>query len=759
MIAFWQSFAGLAALAAVAALVAQRTRVPGGLAPMAVCSGAMVWLVGFGFLGLLRPAAWALLLAGAASAVLVIAGLPRSGWRRVFTPGFALFFTASLVFMIYVAVRQPLPYEWDEFSLWSTAAKLTAHYDVIYSEAPIGWPWLGTQKAGLPTFTYLFSMFGGYEPWRLYAAYGVLYASVWAAMTGSLRWRQWNLAVPATVLSFILPYFTVYQRDIYVDYTYLDGMADIPMGAFLFGVFAWYYHARRARAPLWPACLLVAALTLFKDTGLALACIAAGIMAVDVLFASEERPALRGRALAGRLGFSAALFASTGGAFVASMKYIAALQARVAPSSGASATSVGGASEMDYVTMMIEGTRMLLGLEPGESAAAFSGRFEEVRAEMIRMFFDTDARVTMVGCGLFVMVAVWLVCFLAYGFSVEKLARRRIALYAVLSTRGFWAYYIFIGFTYVFVFKTGITDYNRYIGTYYIAWIGGSLALLVVCAASENAWRSGVRKIAATLSFTAAFGLVLACVGDVKLSFVAGAAVCAALGLVLALWGRQLNRLREPAVLVVLVTAGLLLARYDTLVFRELCVIDYPDATYSEVARVVNRAEAAAAQLDEDDTVYYVNSTDNGLGWFRTSFALLPNILSYSHGGGDISAASGAAICRSAGEFAAELAKCDYLYIDEASDSFWEGYASLFADGGRGYREKGLYLYRISVSPNAQYRPLEPDEVDDPGRELSESGEVLPNEAGQIGAFERVVMLDPEENLRLIPVEMEVPLS
>ena len=234
---------------------------------------------------------------------------------------------------------------------------------------------------------------------------------------------------------------------------------------------------------------------------------------------------------------------------------------------------------------------------------------------------------------------------------------------------------------------------------------------------------------------------------------------CAALGLVLALWGRQLNRLREPAVLVVLVTAGLLLARYDTLVFRELCVIDYPDATYSEVARVVNRAEAAAAQLDEDDTVYYVNSTDNGLGWFRTSFALLPNILSYSHGGGDISAASGAAICRGLGEFAAELAKCDYLYIDEASDSFWEGYASLFADGGRGYREKGLYLYRISVSPNAQYRPLEPDEVDDPGRELSESGEVLPNEAGQIGAFERVMMLDPEENLRLIPVEMEVPLS
>ena len=160
MIAFLQSFAALAALAAVAALVAQRTRVTGGLAPLAVCSGAMIWLVGFGFAGLLRPAAYALLAAGALSAVLVAVGLPKSGWRRVFTPGFALFFVAAAVFMAYVAVRQPLPYAWDEFSLWNTAAKLTAHYDVIYSEAPIGWPWLGTQKAGLPTFTYLFSMFG-----------------------------------------------------------------------------------------------------------------------------------------------------------------------------------------------------------------------------------------------------------------------------------------------------------------------------------------------------------------------------------------------------------------------------------------------------------------------------------------------------------------------------------------------------------------------------------------------------------------------
>ena len=42
--------------------------------------------------------------------------------------------------------------------------------------------------------------------------------------------------------------------------------------------------------------------------------------------------------------------------------------------------------------------------------------------------------------------------------------------------------------------------------------------------------------------------------------------------------------------------------------------------------------------------------------------------------------------------------------------------------------------------------------------EVAEDGSVLPSEPGQIGAFERVVMEEPETHLRLVPVEMEVPL-
>lgn len=62
------------------------------------------------------------------------------------------------------------------------------------------------------------------------------------------------------------------------------------------------------------------------------------------------------------------------------------------------------------------------------------------------------------------------------------------------------------------------------------------------------------------------------------------------------------------------------------------------------------------------------------------------------------------------------------------------------------------------MSEDAEYRPLTADEAADPETELAEDGSVLPSEPGQIGAFERMVMEEPETHLRLVPVEMEVPL-
>ena len=90
---------------------------------------------------------------------------------------------------------------------------------------------------------------------------------------------------------------------------------------------------------------------------------------------------------------------------------------------------------------------------------------------------------------------IWLLadlCLLG-AFLLEKGRRRRgIAWFSLWSTLGFAAYYIFIGFTYVYVFSEAaeMTDYNRYIYPYYTGWLLAALAIFAAalranCSAAE----------------------------------------------------------------------------------------------------------------------------------------------------------------------------------------------------------------------------------------------------------------------------------
>ena len=88
-------------------------------------------------------------------------------------------------------------------------------------------------------------------------------------------------------------------------------------------------------------------------------------------------------------------------------------------------------------------------------------------------------------------------------FLLEKGRRRRgIAWFSLWSTLGFAAYYIFIGFTYVYVFSEAaeMTDYNRYIYPYYTGWL---LAALAIFAAALRRAKPGALMHWALLALTA----------------------------------------------------------------------------------------------------------------------------------------------------------------------------------------------------------------------------------------------------------------
>lgn len=813
MTGFLQTMASFLALCAISALVARHTRLPAALAPLPVCCGAMVWLVVAGYCGVLLPAAVLLMAAGAASLVFLLASARRGGFRKLLSPGFVLFCAAGAAFILLFAVRKPMAQGWDEFSLWATAVKLTREHHVIYSAAPIGWPWVGTQKAGLPTFSYFFTLLGSYEVWRVYAAYAVLLCAVWAAVLGTLSWKHWKLAVPGAVVMFLLPYFTVYQRDIYCNFTYLSTYGDIPMGILCGGALAWYFHAatlRRqpadgalcrvpglgltqsfaplkhlpaalrarlfahsgeaGRIPLWPLALMTAAITLCKDTGLPLALIVAGVAFMDLLLCggeTKEQSPWRARIWLPKAGLFVLWAAGAGVLFLASGRYISSLGV-----AQGSVSTTGSGAQVSQGAMLIEGMKLLLGIAPGDIGAQFADKFAAIRDEMVSLFLPGELhQITIVGCGLFVMLFVWAVLALGALLCDNRMQRRSMALYGVLSTMGFFAYYIFIGFTYVFVFKgegvAAMRDYNRYINTYYVMWVCGAFALLLLAAAQGSRWRSFVSWVAACGLGALGGVLLLSAGGASRRVLVAALVLLCAAGAAVAL-RKRLSGWQDCLTPAVLMLAALFLVRFTQLVQPQLSVIDYPDVVYNEARQIEQRAQAVRAQLAPDDTVYYVNSTDDGLGWFRYSYELLPQILAYSGGGGnfaDVVRARGTegadtAAHRSLEEFAAAVSLCDYLLLDETLPAFWEGYGDLFADGGAAFLSGETMLYRVELRETPQYEPVTRDDVIAPdGKEIDADGRIKDIGDGLPKAQKREKLLDAQTVLTLVPVEMEVPAA
>ncbi|MEG3073195.1 MAG: hypothetical protein RR867_03120 [Ruthenibacterium sp.] len=704
MLVFLQTILPFAALCALCAFVAYRFHLSGAFMPLLMTCGTMLYLVFSGYLGLLRPAVWLYLLCGAAAVFYLAAHAKKGGFQKVFAPGFVLFCAVGVGLILLFAVRQPMMQEWDEFSLWGTAAKLTKENNMIYSAAPIGWYFLGTQKAGFPTFSYLFNFFGEYAAWRVYAAYDILLVSVWAAAMGALSWKHWKILVPTAILMFLLPYFCVYQRDIYCNFTYLSAYGDIPMGILMGGVFAWYYHAKHKQIPAWPLCFILGAVTLCKDTGMPLALIAAGIVTVDLLFCDDRagnQKLFSKKVLLPKLGTVFAMFATVALTFQTSSRYLASL--------GSDQSSVGGVSDFSPVTVVLEGLKMLFGFAPSAAGAAFADKFNVIRDEMVRLFLPGELhQITMVGCGLFVLLFIWAILILTALLTTDKIHRRSTLLYGVFSTLGFFAYYAFIGFTYVFVFKNegtaSIIDYNRYINTYYVAWLCGALVLLVL--------------------------------GALKGS-----------------------RILDALTGVTLVLCGTLLFRFYSLVQPQLCVIDYPDSVYTEYVQLHADTAAVTRKIEPDARTYYINQKDhNGANWFKNSYEFVPLVLAYSHGGGIFG--SPAALqptmqvnnAMSVAEWAAELVtqQCDYVYLDETDALFWNSYEALFADGGDAAKTGKTKLYAVQINGKPQLLPVTADEVYFKDTELSKDGKVLPWKSGE----ERQKIANMHD-VTLVPVEME----
>lgn len=660
-----------------------KARVPAALAPLTALSIVVAVLTLAGMAGVLYPAAWALYLLGVVACV--GAFWPRKGrkpdWKALFTPGSMFFWGMTVVFAVYFSIRQPMATGFDELNLWATAVKVTKVDNSLYATATLGTPWAVTQNPGLPLLSYFFQFLGSYADWKIYLAYDALYFACFAAVLGALPWHKWRMAVPLAAVLWCTPFFfTIYNHTIYLADTYLTAYGDVPAGLVFGGAVALWMALRQTNGPRWAVLPVLALAANLKANDFVLSLAAAGLVAVDAWFFCDG-PFRQG--LARRTGFAAACFAAPMAVYYLwNTRYVGWLVARNSDSGGVGETTAS------LGQVVVNGVKILLG-QPVE------GFFEERRpqflqamADMGHQFWTSDGKLSMIGQGRNVVVLILLVFVVAFAVAAGWRLRGRIAAMAVLSTLCFAGYNLMLALSYGFIFKPfqaeALTDYNRYIYSYYIGWFLMALGCLVtallpqiVVRQKTLAEKDGPTAVLVSTRYTSRWGL-------------AGQGV-------------------------VLLLAVAMLARQSQLVLPQLSVLGFADSEFADRKAIRAEADLVCSYLTREDRVFFVSQGDNGEAWFSAVFDFYPILVDYSGivsemigGGGELGLPElkpeeeGPKNYYYHGFTAEELDDivrgngCTVLYLQTIDDIFVQSYADLFTDKLEAALSGQTLLYRVT---------------------------------------------------------------
>ncbi len=471
MTLFW----GLVVLAALAcgslALAELLDRDPALLA-LPVLAGAVLWLWLGGVAGLLLPAAWLWLAAMAGLTVFAALGAgPAALLRRAMSPAFGLFAAASLAFWLVFAVRQPLFTQWDEFTLWGSACKMTCEQDLLFPAAR-GYLAGRGSLPGMMLVGYLFQFAApGFAEWAVFAAYDTVYMAV-AALAASLAGRGWRGAVLTFTAVVSLPFFLAAYQPGAVSQVYQSAMGDLALAFVFGGAVCLYLAVGDSPAGLAGCALTLMFLTLIKDIGLAYALVAVLVMALARAFGQKP---VRPRRVLAAVGLALAAAVLIAGAFVLWSVY-------VMNASGVDKNAVGGEGEsVGYATVLLGGLAQLAGIGRTE-------KFSAVLALMLKAPLTTP--VCLLGPGA-VAAAIALLLQGAAAFCAAPGAARRRVLWA---SAGLWvglaAFWVFHLFLYVYNFADieayQLKDYARYLGAVHTGMTLASLGMLAGACAGKK---------------------------------------------------------------------------------------------------------------------------------------------------------------------------------------------------------------------------------------------------------------------------------
>ncbi len=620
--------------------------------PLCTVCGVVLVLFGFGCAGAMRAGAWCVLACAAAAAVwLAVRGLRCTdgsffaGVRRCLCPAWLLAFGGSALLAVFLAVRQPLFTQWDEFSFWGSAAHVVWRHDALYTLVEVTNLEARTYPPALPLLGYAFSFLSdAFAPWLVYAAYGVMSFSVFGALVGALRNRA--AAAFGALLCVLAPFAMESWSEGQTLVAYATAYADQMLGLLTAGACAVWLGAypqreamtggRYASALAKTACV-VAVLGLTKDVGLPLGLVVF-LVCTLVHFACDLIPHRRDARAGLRLAGVALVLAGA-----AVLSYVLWAQ-HMAAELAMDRSEAGGSAGLSTGGMLVAGIRELLGVDR-------TAHFSAVLSAMVAALFGR--RVSVFGAGIVTIAVIGAVLVLAFVLE-QPGRRRRVVCFAVASGAGFVGYFFFQLICYAYVFSVqdgeGLVSYARYMGIYYLFWLLGAVHLLLSAAAGRS--RGGVCVIASALA------LLLLCGAEIRVQ--------------------------------------------DTLLGRG----DAAWQTQTVIAQRARQAWAAADAVPGADKVLLVTQWDSGGRWYRYAYELEPLPLHHTELDNTIVPpdAEGAFTMRldaqSIGGYLREQG-ITLLLLDVMDYDFWLEFEALFTDGMDGFEEGRCCVYRVEYTQNA----------------------------------------------------------
>ncbi len=627
------------------------------------------------------------------------------------TPGFLLFAGAGLVLLLYLGLRQPVFSDWDEFTLWGTAAKLMKLNNQLYTTTEMGWFWTATQMPGLFTLGYFAQFFGsGFAPWKVLWAYDVLFMACFTAVLAPASSKRWRLAVPLSALLLSIPFFfTVFTRLIHFNKAYISSYGDIPAGIWFGGTLAFYFSLTYLEEKRkWLILPVLGAFALVKDNTFAIVLVAAGIIAVDFMLQAKREK----RKIAWPIGGFVL-------AFAVPLLFYKIWGMHTAWANSLNPVTGGSSTSMDIGTAVVVTVKELLGFAP--------------RSENLNLTLEILVKnivrepVSMVGNGaVTILVIAGLFC-LAFMLAKNKSARQRVTVAGVLSAGGFAGYQFVLLVFYAFIYKSsiqwGVPDYARYQSSYYAGWFMLALVLLCVSVLQQQEcseeklpvftkkaqWITSVLLLG-ILGIAAAYWLFEWKFGKAEQFQLVpyGLLLAGVLAIVALVWAVPYKKqMGQGLVLLFAMGVG---ALFVTMVPKGLTMLDYPDRVFAPQQVLTQRVEKLEEKMNQPGRVFYVNQKDNGKNWFVYSYNFLPRILDYSiSGGAQLTPPAEGERSEIWQATLPELQQhlkdknCSYIVIEELDNDFIENYGSIFTDNLESWNGE-LLLYQRQ--PDGLYAPV-----------------------------------------------------